>query len=177
MAAYTSPEFLPRPRDGLVIPPQQKPRAVQAECLEVRYRIQLRRGGCQSRGEFEGEEICPWRWRLPGTGLHYQSSLPDAQQLQPREAPTASISPRGILIVVLVVSFIIFAMSSKPTTKSVPVAPVPHVAAPDAAPAAPKHIVKHKRKHAVHRVPVMTPKPDGASKAEPASAEAAIPSS
>jgi hypothetical protein len=30
---HFSPEFLPRSRDGLVIPPQQKPRAVQAELL------------------------------------------------------------------------------------------------------------------------------------------------
>src|SRR6266568_8838189 len=50
-----------RSRDGLVIPPYQESRAVQAEFLEVRPRLQLRRAGSQSRGERQGEEVRSWR--------------------------------------------------------------------------------------------------------------------
>src|SRR6266568_211267 len=57
---YSAPHFA-RSRNGLVIPPQQELRSVQAELFEVRPRLQLRRAGCQSRCEFEGEEVCPWR--------------------------------------------------------------------------------------------------------------------
>ncbi len=101
------------------------------------------------------------RGGIPGTGLYYQSSLPDAQQLHPRENPPTSILPLGILIVLFVVGFIIYAMSTSTKTKA-PVAPVPQqVAAPVAAPVTPKHVVKkHKRKHVSRRVPDTTSKPE-----------------
>ncbi|PSH02742.1 MAG: hypothetical protein CXZ00_15845 [Acidobacteria bacterium] len=109
------------------------------------------------------------RGGIPGTGMYYQSSLPDAQQLHPRENPPSSISPLGILIVVVVVGLIIiYAMSSStPTTKSVPVAPLPQTVAPVAAPVAPKHVVKkYKRKHAAHRALVTAAKSDEVPAAE-----------
>jgi hypothetical protein len=64
------------------------------------------------------------------------------------------------LIALFVVGIIIYAMS-KPTATSAPVAPVPQIVAPIAAPVTPKHVVKkHRRKHAAHRIPataVVTP--------------------
>jgi hypothetical protein len=51
------------------------------------------------------------RGGFPGTGLYYQSSMPDAQPGQQPQRK-ASISSLGILIVVLVVGLIIFAMST-----------------------------------------------------------------
>lgn len=100
------------------------------------------------------------RGGIPGTGLYYQSSLPDAQ---PGQAPksTPNFSPLGILITLFVIGIIIYAMSfSTPTAKSIPLAPLPQVVAPIAAPVTPKHPVKHKRKHAVHRVPATATKVD-----------------
>jgi len=94
------------------------------------------------------------RGGVPGTGLYYQSSLPDAQ---PGQAPqsTSSVSPLAIIILLLVVGLIIYGLySSKPTATSAPIAPVPHVVAPVAPPVAPPPIArKHKRKHAAHRAP------------------------
>ena len=53
----------------------------------------------------------------------------------------------------LVVVFIIFATSSS-TPKAAPVAPLPQITVPVAAPVAPKHVVKkHKQKHVAHRAP------------------------
>jgi hypothetical protein len=74
------------------------------------------------------------------------------------------------LIVVLVVGFIIYAISTKkPTQTSAPVAPVPQTVAPVAAPVVPKHEVKkHKGKHSIHCAPGTTTKPDGAPAAESA---------
>jgi hypothetical protein len=109
------------------------------------------------------------RGGIPGTGLYYQSSLPDGQPGQSPQS-TASVPPFAILItILLVVGFIIFAMSSsKPTTASVPVAPVPQIVAPVAAPVVHKHVVKkRKRKHVAHRVPATTTKVDETSAAEP----------
>jgi hypothetical protein len=108
------------------------------------------------------------RGGIPGTGLYCQSSLPDAQQLQPREAPPSSITPLGILILVLVVGFIIYAISSSTSkTVSAPAAPVPQIVAPVAAQVGPKHVVKkHHRKHAAHRTPataVVTPAAESAN--------------
>jgi hypothetical protein len=105
------------------------------------------------------------RGGIPGTGLYYQSSLPDAQQGQTPQS-TANISPLGILILVFVVGFIIYSVSTSTTTKA-PVAPVPQNVAPVATPATPKQVVKqHKRKHAVHRAPAMTTAADEAPAAE-----------
>jgi hypothetical protein len=101
------------------------------------------------------------RGGIPGTGLSYQSTLPDGQPGQSPQS-TASVSPFAILItILLVVGFIIFAMfSSKPTTASVPVAPVPQIVAPVAASVVHKHVVKkHKRKHTVHRAQATTAEP------------------
>ena len=105
------------------------------------------------------------RGGIPGTGLYYQSSLPDGQPgeaFQPRQPSrsTASVSPLGILIAVFVVGLIIYGMSSSsPTTTSAPLAPVPQTVAPVAAPVTPEHVVKkHRRKHAVHRAPVTAKK-------------------
>jgi len=99
------------------------------------------------------------RGGIPGTGLYYQSSLPDTQ---PGKAPqsTANVSPLAIIIMAfLVVGFIVFAMSSS-APKAAPVAPMPQVVAPVAAPVAPKHVVKkQKRKHAAHRTPAPATKP------------------
>jgi Protein of unknown function (DUF4236) len=115
------------------------------------------------------------RGGIPGTGIYYQSSLPDAepgQAPQPGQPPqsTASISPLGILIAVLVVGLIIYGMSSSTqTTTSVPAAPVPQVVAPVAAPVTPKHVVrKHRGKHAAHRAAATATKPDVAPAAESA---------
>jgi hypothetical protein len=94
------------------------------------------------------------RGGIPGTGLYYQSSLPEGQPGQLPQS-TSSISPFAILIVLLVVGLIIFAMSSsKPTTASVPVASVPQIVAPVAAP------VVHKRKHVNHRAPATAMNPE-----------------
>jgi hypothetical protein len=105
------------------------------------------------------------RGGIPGTGLYYQSSLPDAQPgqaSQPGHSPqsTASVSPLGILVAVFVVGLIIYGMSSSsPTTTSAPVASVPQVVVPVATPVAPQHAVrKHKRKHAAHRIPATATK-------------------
>lgn len=110
------------------------------------------------------------RGGIPGTGLYYQSSLPDVQPGQ-TSRPASGVSPLGIVISLIVVGIIIYAMSSsKPSATSVPVAPVPQVVAPVAAPVAPKQIVvKHKRKHAVRRAAATTTKQN----AEPANPEAA----
>jgi hypothetical protein len=105
------------------------------------------------------------RGGIPGTGLYYQSSLPDAQ---PGQAPqsTSSLSPLGILVALIVVGVIIIAMSSSPT-KTAPVAPVPQVAAPVAVPVVPKHVVKkHRRKKVVHRAPATKTKLDEAPAAD-----------
>jgi Protein of unknown function (DUF4236) len=106
------------------------------------------------------------RGSISGTGLYYQSSLPDAQ---PGEAPqsTTSVSRLGILVAVLVVGLLIHWISSSTPTTSAPVAPVPQTVAPVAAPVTPKHVVrKHKRKHAAHRAPATTKEPDAAPVAE-----------
>jgi hypothetical protein len=102
------------------------------------------------------------RGGIPGTGLYYQSSLPDAQPgqaPQPGQPPqsTASVSPLGIWIAVFVVGLIIYGMSSsKPAATSAPAATVPQTVAPVAAPVVPKPVVrKHRRKHAAHRAPAM----------------------
>ena len=130
---HFSPEFLPRSRDGLVIPPQQKLRVVQAEFLEVRPRLQFRRAGCQSRRERQGQEVRPRR------NSRHRALLPVLFAGRPAGSgspSTSSVSPLAIIdLVFLVVGIIIFAMStSKPTATSVPVAPVPQVVAPVAAP-------------------------------------------
>jgi Protein of unknown function (DUF4236) len=72
------------------------------------------------------------RGGIPGTGLYYQSSLPDAQHAQPGQTPqsTASVSPLGILIALLVVGFIIFAMSSSNSTKMTALVPARSPLAP-----------------------------------------------
>jgi hypothetical protein len=111
------------------------------------------------------------RGGIPGTGLYYQSSLPDGEQGQTSQS-TSSISPLGIVIALVVVGVIIYAMSSStPTTKSIPVAPVPQSVVPVAVPLAPKHAVKHKRKHAAHRAPAMATKPDVTPVAVPANGD------
>lgn len=94
------------------------------------------------------------RGGIPGTGLYYQSSLPDGQPGQTPQ-PTSGVSPLGILIALFVVGIIIYAMSSsKPTATPVP-APVPQTVAPDAAQVVPKHVVnKHKQKPVAHRARV-----------------------
>jgi hypothetical protein len=109
------------------------------------------------------------RGGIPGTGLYYQSTLPDGQPGESPQPPS-SVSPLGILIALMVVGFIIFAISSSTSTKiTAPVAPVPQVVAPVAAPVVHKHPVKkHKRKHVNHRAPAMTTKPDEVPVAEPA---------
>jgi hypothetical protein len=112
------------------------------------------------------------RGGIPGTGLTYQSSLPDGQPGQSPQ-PTSGVSPLGILIALIVVGIIIIYAMSSSTPKAVPVSPVPQVVAPVAAPVTPKPVVKHKRKHAKHRVPVTTAKPDENQMAEPANPEAA----
>jgi hypothetical protein len=67
--------------------------------------------------------------------------------------------------------------SSKPTTASVPVVPVPQVVAPVAAPVAPMHVVKkHKRKHVNHGAQATTTKVDAVPTTESANAEADTPS-
>jgi hypothetical protein len=106
------------------------------------------------------------RGGIPGTGVYYQSSLPDAQPGQAPQ-PTTRVSPLAIIIMAfLVVGFIIFAISSS-TPKAAPVAPVQQVVAPVAAPVAPKHVVKRKRKHVSHRALVTAKRPDEAPAAEP----------
>src|ERR1700687_2578892 len=73
------------------------------------------------------------RGGIPGTGLYYQSSLPDGQPGQSPQS-TTSVSPFAIIIVLLVVGFIIFALSFSNSTKmTAPVAPVPQTVAPVAA--------------------------------------------
>jgi Protein of unknown function (DUF4236) len=90
------------------------------------------------------------RGGIPGTGLYYQSSLPDAQPGQSPQ-PTSGVSPLGILIALFVIGVIIYALSSsKPTATPVPAAPVPQIVAPVAAPIPTKHVEKKHRKHAVH---------------------------
>src|SRR5476651_796133 len=100
------------------------------------------------------------RGGIPGTGLSYQSSLPDAQPGQAPQ-PTSGVSPLGILIALIVVGFIIIIMMSSSSTKTAaPVAPVQVVAPVAAAPVVPKHVVmKHRRKKVVHRVPATEAKP------------------
>jgi len=101
------------------------------------------------------------RGGIPGTGLYYQSSLPDAQPGQTPQ-PTSGVSPLGILIALFVVGIIIYAMSSsKPTATSAPVAPVPQIVAPVAAQVVPKNVVKkRKRKHTAHRAPATAARDD-----------------
>jgi hypothetical protein len=107
------------------------------------------------------------RGGIPGTGLYYQSSLPDAAPGQSPQS-TASISPLGILITLFVVGLLIYWISSStPTTTPAPAAPVPQVVVP-VAPVAPTHVVKHKRKHAVHKAPATATKPDVAPASESA---------
>jgi hypothetical protein len=68
------------------------------------------------------------RGGIPGTGLYYQSSLPDVQHGHSGGVPqsTMSVSPLVILIVMFVVCLMIYAMSSAtPATTSTPVTPVP----------------------------------------------------
>ena len=107
------------------------------------------------------------RGGIPGTGLYYQSSLPDAE---PGQAPqsTASASPLSILNAVFVIGLLLYGMvSSTPTATPAPVAPVPQTVAPVAAPVTPKHVVKkHRRKKVVHRAPVPAAKPDEVPAAE-----------
>jgi hypothetical protein len=100
------------------------------------------------------------RGGIPGTGLYYQSSLPDGQPGQSSES-ASSVSPLAFIVMAfLVVGFIIFAISSS-TPKAAPVAPVPQTVAPVAASVAPKHVVKkHRRKHATHRAPATAAKQD-----------------
>ncbi len=105
------------------------------------------------------------RGGIPGTGLYYQSGLPDAQSGQSSQ-PTSSVSPLGILIALMVVGFIIFAMSTSTIMKT-PVAPVPQVVAPVASPVAPKHVVKKHRKHVSRRVTETTAKPEETPVAPP----------
>ena len=101
------------------------------------------------------------RGGIPGTGLYYQSSLPDAQPGQASQS-TSSVSPLGILIALFVVGIIIYAMSSsKPTATSAPVAPVPQIVASVAAQVVPKNVVKkRKRKHTAHRAPATAARDD-----------------
>jgi len=115
------------------------------------------------------------RGGIPGTGLYYQSSLPDAQlgqAPQPGQLPqsTASISPLGSLIALLLVGLLIYWISSStPTTPSAPAAPVTQTVAPVAAPVALPHVAKkHRRKHVVHRASVTATKLDAAPAVEPA---------
>jgi hypothetical protein len=107
------------------------------------------------------------RGGIPGTGLYYQSPLPDAQPGQSPQS-TASVSPLAIIIMAfLVVGFIIFAISSS-TPKAAPVAPVQQVVAPVAAQVAPKHVVKkHRRKHIAHRAPATAGETPAAESANP----------
>ena len=96
-----------------------------------------------------------WSFRrtysLPSTELQHQSSLLDARQLLPRKTPHR-ISPLGILSVVIVVGLIIYGMSSSaPANASAPVAPVMQNVAAVAAPVTVTHVMKHNKKHAIHR--------------------------
>ena len=108
------------------------------------------------------------RGGIPGTGLYYQSSLPDAQPGQASPSPS-SVSPLAIIIMAfLVVGFIIFAISSSTPKAAPPVAPVQQIVAPVAAPVPPKHVVKkHRRKHAAHRAPATAAKPNEAANSQP----------
>jgi hypothetical protein len=100
------------------------------------------------------------RGGIPGTGLYYQSSLPDGQPGQSSES-ASGVSPLAIIIMAfLVVGFIIFAISGS-TPKAAPVTPVPQVVAPVAVPVAPTHAVKkHRRRHVAHRAPASAAKQD-----------------
>jgi hypothetical protein len=116
------------------------------------------------------------RGGIPGTGLYYQSTLPDGQPGQSPQ-PTSSISPFAVLIVVLVLGFIIFAMSSSnPTKITAPAAPVPQVVAPAAAPSTKNVVKKYKRKHANHRVAARPTRPGETPATQPANPEADAPS-
>jgi hypothetical protein len=97
--------------------------------------------------------------------------LPDAQPGQQPQR-TASVSPLGVLVALLVVGIIIYAMSSsKPTATSAPVAPLPQVVAPVATQVVPKHVVKkHKQKHAAHTA--LAAEPVEIPAAEPPKADA-----
>jgi hypothetical protein len=90
------------------------------------------------------------RGGIPGTGLYYQSSLPE--NVQPA---TESLDVISLLVLVLVIAVgcaIIFAkFSFTSTTTKAPVAPVSQVVAPVAAPVTPKHVAKqHKGTQAIH---------------------------
>ena len=121
------------------------------------------------------------RGGIPGTGLYYQSSLPDTRRLQPGQARSPRPASRRLAFWLrcLWSAFIIYGMSSSSPDHYV--RSCRHGAArvaPVAAPVAPTHAVrKHKRKHAADRIPATATKPDVAPAAESASAEAAIPSS
>jgi hypothetical protein len=107
------------------------------------------------------------RGGIPGTGLYYQSTLPDGQPGQSPQS-TASVSPFAILVMVLVVGFITFALfSSKPAATFAPVVPVPQVVVPVAAPVVHKHAVKkHRRKHVAHKATATTTKQEEAPAAD-----------
>ena len=96
------------------------------------------------------------RGGIPGTGLYYQSTLPDAPRTQDGQpsSPASSISPLGVLVALCLGGLILFGMfSSSPRTTPAPATPAPLIAAPVAATVKPKHLVrKHKRKRAVHHV-------------------------
>ena len=104
------------------------------------------------------------RGGIPGTGLYYQSTLPDAPQTQEGQAsqPASSTSPLGVLVALVLGGLILFGiLSSSPHTTPAPVTPAPQIVAPVAATVTPKPVArKHKRKPAVHHVAKVPKKPD-----------------
>jgi hypothetical protein len=101
------------------------------------------------------------RGGIPGTGLYYQSTLPDAPRTQEGRA-ASNVSPLGVLVALVLGGLIIFAMFSySPQTRPAPVTPTPQIAVPVTAPITPKPVVrKHKRKPAVHHTAAVATKPD-----------------
>lgn len=113
-----------------------------------------------------------FRGGIPGTGLYYQSTLPDEAGQAPQS--TFSVSPLIVLIAVVVIGLIIFGIpSSSPHSTLAPVTATPQTVAPVAAPVTPKPVVrKHRRKRSAHQVHAAPTK-----RKEPPAPEAKMPES
>ncbi len=115
------------------------------------------------------------RGGIPGTGLYYQSTLPDAPRTQEgQSSPPASSTPHlGVLVTLFLGGLILWGLlSSPPRTTPTPVRPIPQTATPPAALVTPKPVVrKHRRKKAVHHASVVPKKPKETPAAEQATPE------